>query len=326
MDSSLLSTRQFVRRVGFRALSEVMKFLPVIFLLSSYAPAEIQIKDTEGKHLDVLFDGKVVTRYMYEHDPSTPERHKATYKPYLHVFDAEGKAPITKGAGGKFPHHRGLFVGWNKIGFNGKTYDRWHMKGGDMVHQKFAEQKTQNGMSATFTSVVHWMDEKGEPFMEEKRKFTVLPMEKAKGDLCMVIVTSELSAIKGDISLKGDPEHAGVQFRPANNVEKKKTTYLFPEGVTDVKKAKDIAWAAQNFVIDGKKYGVIHLNHPDNPKGMVYSAYRDYGRFGAFFETDIPKGAALQFAYGIIVNAGDLPDRKKITNLANKFSGLVQKN
>ena len=64
---------------------------------------------------------------MYAHDVSTPERRLETYKPYLHVFDADGTAPITKGAGGDFTHHRGIFIGWNKISVGGKTMDRWHM-------------------------------------------------------------------------------------------------------------------------------------------------------------------------------------------------------
>ncbi|MGC6581959.1 MAG: DUF6807 family protein [Akkermansiaceae bacterium] len=300
----------------------IILLLPFL-LLPCVGAAELSFKDTEGKHLDVLFDGKVLTRYMYEHDTSTPERHKETYKPYLHVFDEEGQAPITKGAGGKFPHHRGIFVGWNRIGFNGKTYDRWHMKGGDIVHQKFTEQKIHGGKVANFTSLVHWMDEKGEPFLEEKRNFAVMPMKRGDETVSFIIVASDLTAIKGDVSLKGDPEHAGVQFRPADHVEKKKTKYLFPDGVTDVKKSKDIGWAAESFVLDGKKYGVVHLNHPENPKGTVYSAYRDYGRFGAFFETDIPKGETLKFAYGFLIKTGNLPERAKIAQFAKRFPTML---
>ena len=86
--------------------------------------AQLEIKDTKGKHLDILSGDKVLVRYMYEHDTSTAEKKHATYKPYLHVFDAEGKAPITKGPGGQFTHHRGIFIGWSKLGFNGKSYDR----------------------------------------------------------------------------------------------------------------------------------------------------------------------------------------------------------
>ncbi|MEJ6728741.1 MAG: PmoA family protein [Akkermansiaceae bacterium] len=292
-----------------------------LIALSSVAWAKIEFKDTAGEHLDVLNDGKIVVRYMYAHDTSTEERHLETYKPYLHVFDAEGKAPITKGAGGKFPHHRGLFVGWNKIGFNGKVYDRWHMKGGDIIHQEFENQEVKDG-AATFTSVTHWMDAGGKPILEEARTFEISMVE---GNLCFIVVKSELSAKRGDVSLKGDPEHAGVQFRPADDVEKKKTSYLFPEGVTDVKKSKDIAWAAESFTLKGQKYGVMHLSHPENPKGMVYSAYRDYGRFGAFFQADVSKGESLSFAHGIMVKTGDLPAREEIQELSDAFSKTVVK-
>ena len=303
--------------------NEMKSFTTAFLLLSSLSFAELTFKDTKGKYLDVLNDGKVVTRYMYEHDTSTEEKHKATYKPYLHVFDAEGKAPITKGAGGKFPHHRGLFVGWSKIGYNGKIYDRWHMKGGDMIHQEFTAQETDGVKTAAFASTVHWMDEKGEPFIKEDRRFAVLPKILGKDEICFIVMTTELTAIKGDVSLKGDPEHAGVQFRPADAVEKEKTEYLFPSGVKNVKREKDMPWAAENFVLGGKKYGVVHLNHPRNPKGTVYSAYRDYGRFGAFFEKDIPKGESLEFAYGIYVVTGDLPERKTIDLISEQFGKML---
>ena len=44
-----------------------------------------------GRGTDVLIGGKVVARYMYAHDKSTPKRLDETYKPYLHIFDADGK-------------------------------------------------------------------------------------------------------------------------------------------------------------------------------------------------------------------------------------------
>src|SRR5687767_1152326 len=101
--------------VTFAALA-VVSSLPL-----SQARADFTLQDTPGQHLDVLQDGKIVGRYMYAYDKSSKEKLAETYKPYLHVFDAEGKAPITKGAGGQFTHHRGIFIGWNKIAYNGKS-------------------------------------------------------------------------------------------------------------------------------------------------------------------------------------------------------------
>lgn len=150
--------------------------IAAIALLPSLAHAAdgFALADTAGDHLDVLLDGKIVASYMYAYDKSSKERLIATYKPFLHVFDAEGKAPITQGAGGKqFPHHRGIYIGWNKIAVTGaaKGYDRWHMTGGEIIHQKFENQSASADL-ATFTSITNWNDEKGQPFVVESRTLT----------------------------------------------------------------------------------------------------------------------------------------------------------
>ncbi|MDE0595679.1 MAG: PmoA family protein [Roseibacillus sp.] len=278
--------------------------------ITSSLAAPVEIKDIEGKHLDVVVHGKTVVRYMYENDISSEARHHETYKPYLHVFDAEGKKPITKGAGGKFTHHRGIFLGWNKLQFNGKSYDRWHMKGGDIVHQKFTKKEVA-GHGATFTSVTHWNDAEKKPLLDEERTMSV--QEVHGGGVRLVIeFQSKLTATYGDVFLKGDPEHAGIQYRPANEVDTKKTKYTFPEGVSDVKKARDLPWIGETYVLDGKTYSVVQMNHLGNPKGTKHSAYRDYGRFGSFFEKEIKKGESLTVNYQFVIVDGELPDPAKI--------------
>ena len=57
-------------------------------------------------------------------DPKDPE---TTYKVYTEILAFDGKAPITKGPGGKFPHHRGLFLGWKDTLIDGQDLDTWHM-------------------------------------------------------------------------------------------------------------------------------------------------------------------------------------------------------
>ncbi|MEK0446575.1 MAG: hypothetical protein RLZZ399_1896, partial [Verrucomicrobiota bacterium] len=183
-------------------------------LAASSALAQTQgfsFQDTAGDHLDVLWNGKAVVRYQYAHDSSTPERLSDTYKPYLHVLDADGKVPITKGPGGQFPHHRGLFVGWNKLTTPSGTIDRWHMKGGNIVHQKLISQKA-DAQSATFTALIHWQGATDAPVLAEERTYTVLPAPAPA--YALVEMRSELKALSGETKLDGDPEHAGIQFRP----------------------------------------------------------------------------------------------------------------
>ncbi|NDE98604.1 MAG: hypothetical protein EB034_10040, partial [Verrucomicrobia bacterium] len=91
--------------------------LSLVVVASAGAAEGYAFADTAGKHLDVTFGGKPLVRFMYAYDPSTKESLHDTYKPYLHVFAPDGDQLITKGPGGQFTHHRGIFIGWNKITF-----------------------------------------------------------------------------------------------------------------------------------------------------------------------------------------------------------------
>jgi hypothetical protein len=64
-------------------------------------------------------------------------------------------------------------------------------------------------------------------------------------------------------------------------------------------------WLAMSFVLDGKRYSVLYLDHPDNPKPSHYSE-RDYGRFGSFFVTDITEDDPLNVRYRYFVKQGEM--------------------
>ncbi len=275
------------------------------------------IENKEGKYITVTFNGKNVARYMYEHDTSTKEKLHETYKPYLHIFDAAGKKTITKGPGGLYTHHRGIFIGWNRIQFKGRRYDRWHMKGGEIVHQSFEKLEADPG-GATIISITAWNDNEGNPILKERRT-----MEFGCGPEAVrlqVDFTSKLTASYGMITLNGDPEHAGVQYRPGNEVVKKETKYFFPKEGADPRKDLDYPWVGESYTIFGKRYSVVHLNHPQNPKKTKYSAYRDYGRFGAFFEKEIPEGESLTVAYRFLIADGEMLPKKVIEKSWKKFA------
>src|SRR5262249_33208328 len=54
-----------------------------------------------------------------------------TTKPYPHVLDASGATRLTNGPDGKYPHHRGIFFGYNQISYQGRKADVWHCRGGE---------------------------------------------------------------------------------------------------------------------------------------------------------------------------------------------------
>jgi len=286
-------------------------------------------RDSEGEYLDLLFDGTKITRYMYSYDTSTEQSTFETYKPFHHVFDAEGNL-LTNGPDGsgaypkqaiRYPHHRGIMIGWNRLTFEGRRYDLWHMKEVHQVHQKFVGLTAGQG-TAQSTALIHWNAEDGKPMLVEHRRTTVY----RQGDPTVVMLDflAELRAVRGDVLLDGDPEHAGMQYRAHNSVaaggKEVKASYLFHEDGIDPKKDHDLPWVAMSYGLDSGRYVVQHMNHPDNPKPTIYSAYRDYGRFGAFFKKQIGRDTSLTLRYRIIVSRGDMPDRQ---TLADRYSAYV---
>jgi hypothetical protein len=281
------------------------------------AETTFSFTDTPGDHLDVQVNGKPLVRWQYAFDNSSAERLHETYKPYLHFLDAQGKDLITKGPGGEFTHHRGWFLGWSKITTASGTVDRWHMKGGNIIQQKLISQST-NKDSASFTVLLHWQGETEAPIISEERTYTVHSAPAPA--YALVEMKSELKALTGETKLDGDPEHAGLQFRPSSAIERSETSYVFPKTNADPKKDRDYAWVAQKMTIQGKQYTVAFLNHPDNPTDTPFSAYRDYGRFGGFFRTTIPAGGKTTIRGEILVSEGPLSP-EHIQKAANAFTG-----
>jgi hypothetical protein len=295
-------------------------------------------RDTESEYLDLLFGGRKVTRYMYALDRSTKQRVLETYKTFLHVFDAAGENLLTNGPDGVnpypiesakpeekilYPHHRGIFIGWNRLEFDGKRYDFWHMgeQGRVQKHEKFSE-LTAGPVLATSNSLVHWNDKDGRMIIAEQRKTTVF--RQSEPTILLLEFLTELKAVSGDVLLDGDPEHAGFQYRPHDGIAKGdkdvKATYMFHKDGIDAHKDENLPWAAMSYGLNGKRYSVLYMDCPDNPKPVIYSAYRDYGRFGAFFKKKIDDGDTLTLRYRIWIIEGQMPERIK---LANKYSEFI---
>ncbi|WP_395744927.1 DUF6807 family protein [Prosthecobacter sp.] len=290
-----------------------MKPTALILLALSLKAAAFDIAVVEKDHVDVSAGGKVVARLMTANDLSTPEKHHDTYKPYLHVFDPSGATKLTKGPGFNFTHHRGIFLGFSKISYDGKPYDRWHMKGGDQVVTKVT-----SGDSA-FTAFIDWQGNTKDPILTEERHFTF--STPAKPFYLGIDMTSAIKPVSGEAEMNGDPEHAGAQFRPSEKVDTKTTTYLFPGENIDAHKVKDLPWAAEIFTVEGKTFTVVILNHPDNPKDSATSAYRDYGRFGMFPKGKATAEAPFKLHYQWLVSEGEVRDAAVFQQAWNAFAG-----
>ncbi len=284
--------------------------------------------DQVGSYLELLVFGKPVVRYFYEFDNSSEQRFFETGKPYLAVYDPPNDVVLTNRLGVLYPHHRGIFIGWNKTGYQGKSADFWHMKGGAQMHQRFLE-FTCTKNDASVTALIHWNDLEGTTVISEARTMSIqVPSEGSDVFPLSIDFKSVLTAPTCDVELDGDPEHAGVHFRAHQEVAERAeqiakrakeardqkrepeadpdaTVYQFHAPDINPREDTDLPWVSMAFTVGGHRYVVTQENHPDNPKPTLYSAYRDYGRFGAFFRATVKQGESLTVQYRFRIERQD---------------------
>jgi hypothetical protein len=257
-----------------------------------------------------------VVRYVHAPlDESTKEKREMTYKVFHHVFDPAGKRLVTKGPpGGLYPHHRGIYFGYNKISYGtGKTADTWHCTGDAyQSHEKFVAVEA-GPQVARHRLDVAWHGKEKEVFAREERELTVYNF--AGGT--MIDFASRLRTTGGPVKLDGDPQHAGVQFRADNEVAastSKQTIYVRPDGVGKPgeewnwpaqKSQVNLPWKAMSFVLGGQRYTVANLDRPENPKEARFSE-RAYGRFGSYFPYELTAEKPLEVRYRFWLQEGEM--------------------
>jgi hypothetical protein len=244
----------------------------------------------------LMLAGKPLLRYeMSAYDASDEAARVASYKPFHHVFDPATGIRLTKGPGGQYTHHRGIFFGYNRIAHGeGKQQnsDCWHCTGKSRQEHRETLLELAGPVAA--------------------REIEVVPM--AGGTV--IDFASQITATT-PISLDGDPQHAGVHFRASNEVHESttgQTYYLRPDGKAEPgefrnwpqdKTYVDAPWHAASFVVGGQRYTVLRANRPANP-GQARMSERDYARFGSYFAHELEPGKPLELGYRFWVQPGEL--------------------
>ena len=279
---------------------------------------EVTLKPVEGA-VEVQIGGKTVAAYLIANDVSTPVRANETYKPYLRIVDPTTGQAITKGPGGTYTHHRGIFFGWMRIGFEQQKLDLWSMGSGRQVHTAFKEQTAANGR-AKLVSLINWNDKKGLLILSEERTMELSPM--ATPGFLRVDFLTTVKAEAGDLQLEADPEHGGVHYRAPQEVDASKTDYFFPVAKPLPHKDLDYPWVGMNYTLGEKSYGVVQIDAPTNPRGTRWSAYRDYARFGAYPRATLKKGETLSLKYRFLISQGAIVSTELIQAEQATFTGV----
>lgn len=273
-------------------------------------------EEKPGQYIDLFYGTRPVMRYMCKpYDNSTERARVETYKVFHHVFDPTGSRIVTKGPGGLYTHHRGLFYGFNKVSYNGKNVDIWHCKGDAYQSHEGVLAKEEGPVLGRHRIAIDWHGVGGKVFAKEQREMTAYSVP---GGI-LIEFASRLESVVGKVKLDGDPQHAGFHFRADNEVAaktQKLTYFLRPDGRGKPGETRNwdkrtrkgpvnLPWNAMSFVLGGKRYTVVYLDKPTNPKEARYSE-RTYGRFGSYFEYELTPTKPLEVNYRIWLQEGEM--------------------
>lgn len=273
----------------------------------------------------VLEDRPVI---QYEHPVFDPEDIETTKKPFHHVYNPAGNELLTKGLGGLWPHHRGIYFGYNHVYVDGDDtqIDIWHARNGERSeHSETLKELTGPVMGGHIVKI-DWKDHEGVTFIEETREIRVYNQPDGES---LIDFKSTLVALDKPVSLGGDRQHAGVQFRAAQDVvdNEESTRFIRPEDISHLPDNEEIGgeeminlpWNAMYFEIDDRPYTVSYLSHPGNPNHAEMSERR-YGRFGEFFPYELEAGEFLEVNYRFWIRAGNEPNVDDIVTRYKAYS------
>lgn len=301
-------------------------FLSISYQNEIFAADSFVWTDNEEKQeIDLKYGDATVLRYMYAYDTSSDKRAHETYKVFHHAFSPSGSdLQITKGPHGKYTHHRGLYVGWSKTRVGDQTYDFWHCKAGAHLRHAKVLMQTASSRQATMTTEIHWNDAEGKPVIREERTVMVQPIQLSNGLTWQIDWSTRLFSERGDIVLEGDRQHAGFQYRAAQQVaEESSAKYVRPEGFPQQADAYqvddsgnpprhiDLNWFAMSYPVGGEQISVEYFEAPGQPKPALYSE-RPYGRFGTYYKTELSTDKPLSMKYRLVISEGMTPTRDEI--------------
>jgi hypothetical protein len=265
------------------------------------------------EHSNRLFFGNQPI-IQYEHPVFDEDNIEGTKKPFHHVFEPAGDRLITKGEGGLYSHHRGIFFGYNRIYINDDPIDIWHSANGERSEHAGVIREFAGPVTAGHEVMIHWKDRNGRIFIEETREVRVFTQP--FGETLIDFHSTLMPAGNLRIRLEGDRQHAGVQFRAAQYVadNREDVRFIRPEAwqaldpVDEIEGEEmyDMPWNAMHFRIGERLFTVSYMSHPSNPPFAEMSE-RLYGRFGEYFPFLLTEDNPLVVHYRFWIAEGEAP-------------------
>lgn len=301
------------------------------FAMACSQTPEVQFAVKENQ-VDVTFDGKAIAGYTWN-----PELGKPVLYP---IYSPSGvfmtrHIPPAEGETADHPHHLGLFFAYE----NNKKDNFWavHSDGlPNIDHKEIVETKSDAGKGSIKT-IENWMSHSGKVLLQEDRTMVFMPGE-TENTIDFVL---KLTAVDTVAEFQ-DTKEGMFAFRTAEFLREKDQTgrYLSSNGEETEKVVwgKRAKWMRLEGEKDGKKLGIIIMNHPESFNYPCYWHARAYGLFAAnplgqgmfqaqtgvenpeYLNLKLNPGESVTFKFRVIVYEGSR-GKKEIDSAFDQYAG-----
>ena len=295
-------------------------------------------QDNDDDHVDLLYRGRTILSYVTPtFDPSSPQSHDRTSKPRHHIYAPDGRTRFTGEGDDDCPYALGLCYGFTNITYDrGRTCDLWRCPKAARQEACFvnwyigrADSRTADfaicgdtdsaiGGDCEHCVNIDWHGCDGEVFAVEQRTVGI-GLEKAQGvEGWEIDFASLLEPVDDEpIQVDGEPDCSGLQLCLAEvavnesyaQTDNGRLDFFRNDednAATDGEKATSNGqWAMLSFVLNGRRYSAVCMNHPDNP-GLPQFVAQSHGRIGCCIAAVASKEEPLEVNFRIWIQEGEM--------------------
>ncbi|MHC4596740.1 MAG: DUF6807 domain-containing protein [Planctomycetota bacterium] len=279
-----------------------MKKILIILLIGIYAipaaakQAKPKVELVKGDNkIDVMIGRKLFTSYVYDNEQTKPVLVPLRTPSGIEV---NRRCPLVKMQGGSTDHvhHVGIFFAVDQV--NGTNFWRNTTVPPQIKHIKVTEMTSGAG-KGKLSTIMHWIDGRGQVVLEEKRSMVFLAGEHEDEYAidCSMDLTAKVPKVLFEdieegmfaIRVADCLRESGSKrmLRPGQLLPKESisgTGMYFSSNADETAKkiwGKRARWVALQGVRERKVVGVAILNHPASINYPTYWHVRNYGLFSA---------------------------------------------
>jgi len=280
------------------------------------APSTVEFVKGANK-IDVVIAGKPFTSYVYGDDMTKPVLVPVRTPSGIEV---NRRHPLvkTQGASSDHEHHVGIFFAVDQV--NDVNYWKNTSVPPQIRHVEVTQMTGGEG-KGTLTTLAHWIDDKRQVVLEERRSMTFLAggheneyaidfsidLTARNDQVIFEDIEEGMFAIRVSDYLRETDASASLQEGEPLPKESLAGTgrYFSSNGDETAKNiwGKRARWVALQGVREGKAVGVAIFNHPESINYPTYWHVRNYGLFSAnpLGQADFQKGQPKQYRKNKII-------------------------